>query len=371
MYKDLLYCFFVLMPSFACLSGIALVALNHQNRPLNGWLVACGICMAVCSLFEAAFLLIPDKTIFIVVIDVLFGTLSLFIYPGLYIWWRDVADAKRVRREFYLLFVLPILMLFMFLVFYRILGSSNIHAFINDVNSYQLRPVNFAYKYYIVLTIVQYLLLMMESGILLVYVLIDGIRHWNTKPRSDYDIRLLHVCGGFVMLNIIYFMRTSASVCFMQNHPVFCCTVFFLSALTYFLFFFYASHLITEKEDKDEKADTLPTYASIRLRKDFDKLMDEEQYFLQPNITIQHVADKLLTCRTYVVKLMANNVGEDFSDYITRRRIEYACECMLKERAITQEELAHRCGYADAAMFNKKFKAQTGKTPKTWLSEQP
>lgn len=371
MYKDLLYCFFVLMPSFACLVGVAMLALKYRRGSMDAWLIAGGLSMAVSVMAEAAFILISDAPMFVAVIDVLYGLLSLVVGPAIYLWWRDAADERRARRALYLLFVLPLFMLFALLLFYRMLGADHIADFIGRVYSYPgIHPSNFQERYYLILSLIQYLLLILEAGLLFVYVIVDTYLHARVSPRNDYDKKLIRVGVCLIAVYLCYLCRISVSMFFMQQHPVVCAVTFTVTAAAIFLFFYYASNLVPEPAPV-EQTPSVPTYASLQMKKDFDRLMDEERLYLQPGITIQNVADRLLTCRTYVVKMMANVEGEDFNDYITRRRIEYACECMLKERAITQEELAHRCGYADAAMFNKKFKAQTGKTPKTWLSEQP
>ena len=56
-------------------------------------------------------------------------------------------------------------------------------------------------------------------------------------------------------------------------------------------------------------------------------------------------------------------------EYLTRRRMERACE-LLAEQKLTPSEAAVRCGYGDLFQFSKAFKKFTGLPPSRWGKEK-
>lgn len=59
-------------------------------------------------------------------------------------------------------------------------------------------------------------------------------------------------------------------------------------------------------------------------------------------------------------------VGVPFSEYVTNLRIRRA-QALLKEQALSVEQIAHQCGFASAKYFREVFKRATGLSPTAWL----
>ena len=100
----------------------------------------------------------------------------------------------------------------------------------------------------------------------------------------------------------------------------------------------------------------------------FQKLMQEEQLFLQPSLSLGDVAEKLNTNKTYVSKMVNNTYNLGFPELLNTLRIDYAQQYILNHRGAKQEEIAHACGFLSASSFNNIFKKLTGVTPKMWLA---
>ena len=98
------------------------------------------------------------------------------------------------------------------------------------------------------------------------------------------------------------------------------------------------------------------------------KLMMEEQLFLQPRITLGDVAEKLDTNTTYVSRLVNNAYNLGFPEFINTLRIDYSEQYILNHREAKQDEIASKCGFLSASSFNNTFKKITGMTPKVWLA---
>lgn len=98
------------------------------------------------------------------------------------------------------------------------------------------------------------------------------------------------------------------------------------------------------------------------------KLMLEEQLFLQPRITLGDVAERLDSNTTYVSRLVNNAYNLGFPEFINTLRVDYAEQFILNHREAKQDEIATKCGFLSASSFNNTFKKITGMTPKVWLA---
>lgn len=93
----------------------------------------------------------------------------------------------------------------------------------------------------------------------------------------------------------------------------------------------------------------------------FNLLMEEEVY-LKKHLRIEDVADMIYTNRTYISKLVKEEFGCGFAEFINRKRIEYACTLMRANPQLTQEQIAERVGFTHSSSFSRVFKQYTGFT---------
>ena len=102
----------------------------------------------------------------------------------------------------------------------------------------------------------------------------------------------------------------------------------------------------------------------------FQHLMIDEQMFLQAGLTLQDVAEKLDSNKTYISKLVNNTYNLGFPELINILRVNYAEQYLLKHREAIQSEVATASGFLSASSFNIIFKKVTGVTPKVWAGTQ-
>ena len=100
----------------------------------------------------------------------------------------------------------------------------------------------------------------------------------------------------------------------------------------------------------------------------FQRLMIEQQLFLQPSLTLDDVAKRMGTNKTYVSKVVNNTYNQGFPELLNTLRIDYAEQYLLNHRDARQKEVAIACGFLSASAFNSTFKKVTGLTPKMWLN---
>lgn len=103
------------------------------------------------------------------------------------------------------------------------------------------------------------------------------------------------------------------------------------------------------------------------LMNSLSQLMDDENLFLNPDLTIEDVASELCSNRVYVSKAVNLCLGLTFREYINKLRVDYAKQYMLEHPDQTQDAVAAASGFIDASAFNRKFRQIQGATPREWL----
>lgn len=98
----------------------------------------------------------------------------------------------------------------------------------------------------------------------------------------------------------------------------------------------------------------------------FKALVMVERVYLESALTIEDVALRLHSNRTYVSCLVSKEYGMNFRDYLASLRIEHAKKYMKANPAATQEEVALSSGFTGASTFNKKFRQLEGISPRQW-----
>ena len=99
----------------------------------------------------------------------------------------------------------------------------------------------------------------------------------------------------------------------------------------------------------------------------FQTVMLNEQLFLQPSLSLQDIAERLHTNKTYISKLVNHSYNMSFPELLNSLRIDYAKQYIRNHPNAKQEEIARACGFLSASSFNNVFRKITGMTPKTWV----
>lgn len=102
----------------------------------------------------------------------------------------------------------------------------------------------------------------------------------------------------------------------------------------------------------------------------FQHLMQDEELFLQPGLTLGDVALRLDSNKTYISKMVNQTYGVGFPELLNIMRVDYAELYIRKNKNASQEEIAKASGFLSASSFNSTFKRITGYTPKVWASRK-
>lgn len=99
----------------------------------------------------------------------------------------------------------------------------------------------------------------------------------------------------------------------------------------------------------------------------YGKLMEAarayiEQHFAEHNFSLNIMAEHVGVSPSYFSSIFKQETGQTFTEYLTERRIDKACE-LLRCTSLRSSEIGERIGYADPHYFSATFKKIKGQTP--------
>jgi len=102
------------------------------------------------------------------------------------------------------------------------------------------------------------------------------------------------------------------------------------------------------------------------LKRKLKNAMKRDKLFLDPELTLSDLADKLAMKSTALSNFINNNLGKNFNDFVNEYRVEEVKSLMASSTTdpqVTVMELAYDAGFNSKASFNRIFKQFTQMTP--------
>ncbi len=122
----------------------------------------------------------------------------------------------------------------------------------------------------------------------------------------------------------------------------------------------------TERVKQLPMAATEEVQDSLTLRQRIDQLMSKEQLYLNPQLKLTDLVQRLGSNRNYVYQAINIEMSMPFAEYVNRMRIEYAEQLMLSQPQMPLTEVATRAGFASTTSFYRNFKIFRGCSPKSF-----
>ena len=125
---------------------------------------------------------------------------------------------------------------------------------------------------------------------------------------------------------------------------------------------------IEKDKGKYKKSNLTEEKASENLER-IVKLLESEQLYLKPDLTIQEISDDLEVPKHYLTESLNTYMGKNFYTLINEYRIKEfkALASDEKNNHLTLLALAYDAGFNSKSAFNLVFKKQTGETPSQFL----
>jgi AraC-like DNA-binding protein len=117
----------------------------------------------------------------------------------------------------------------------------------------------------------------------------------------------------------------------------------------------------TTKEKEAESGSVVDT-----IGEEIIHVVDGEHLYLQPNLKINDLAQRLNTNREYIYRAINIGMGQSFADFINSRRIDYAAGLLEDNPQMPLTEVAHKAGFSSPSAFYRNWKRFKDYPPKVW-----
>lgn len=412
MAKTIIYILFSL-PALTIVISSILLAIRGKGAPrIRYSMINMMIVVALSLLFYAQYFNPYLAARYSWGFDFLYCLITPFCAPAYYLFVNCLTDIKR-RPVVNVLVFLPTVIYTVLLISAQLLmDSSERHAYIcNEILGQNIQmEASVAYNWMLMIGKKLFSVFMPAQGILvMIYgefrlnTYLSMLENYNSVYQSEKKIKIrgihvltiLTILTGLIMSSIPVFEST-------EHIPLVAIAVAGQIVLVILMVHNVLQldlsaediHGITDNSDYQEETSPLrpvaaPVHQPVRnqpmpvnqvsveptepspstLMERIDYVMMNENLFLQPDLSLTVLCEKVGTNRTYASKAIKDTKGCNFPDYVNRFRLDYAIDLMKqtpKEKIIIQN-IAMQCGCGSIQSFYRYFKLFFNETPTQWM----
>lgn len=356
------------MPIAVCAFWSIALGINiweRGNRAAHSQLLVWAVTATL--LYIGHFVFFNRLTGAIPVSDTIYVVCNLLVYP-LYLYYITVLTKGKASSRQLLLTILPAIIFGIIVAtLYVMMNDNECHQFI-DTYLYSNSMQGLAGLVKVQAVIHQTAKILFAIGVVgVLFVGIRHIRHYNKLVDSIYadndDKRLFGITTILLLMVLTALLSFTVNVIgrftFLISEIPFALIACFFSSLLYLLCYrgfvqrFSFSDIAREECEETEKETTETIQkegASHLLHK-----IDNEQLFLQPGLTLSELAKQLGTNRTMLSKLVNEQMGMPFAEFINRKRIAYFKKLEKEFPNALKQELAEKAGYTSMRSFYRNY----------------
>lgn len=129
--------------------------------------------------------------------------------------------------------------------------------------------------------------------------------------------------------------------------------------------------ILIEANKRRYKSKRTPSKKVLTDAVTLNKKMKSNQYFLNPNLTLQSLSSELGLHSNTISQTINEGLNKSFSDFVNEYRIRAVIGKLNSEEFsnLTILGIAYESGFNSKTTFNRAFKKVTGKTPNTYKKE--
>lgn len=404
----MLFNLILLLPCTACLFGASwLLCMRKSNSRAQNILAVCFLLSSLFFYCTANYITgVSDYTIYRR-LDILDCYTTPFIIPFMYLYFRSLTNEGQFTWKDYIWFLPSIVVGIGVSVLYMAMSEEQTAYYVTSVlmdKSSDLILDNPVYRLHHLLSIRLYTIIALIQIIGTVICTLFYLKRYHHRLREfhstldDKAVNLDYTILYWFLLVIPFALGVMlVQETYWGENPLFTSLYFAGCAITAFGICYHGSkrrytvenlaHEIeqadleairnhydsanSEKDTDDEDMDEAQrTTRYSRYLGDFHELIDQEHIFLQSTLRADEVANRMHTNRTYLSRMLKEEFNCTFSDYINRKRIEYAQDLLRLNPGIKLADLAERSGFTNANSFGRTFKQVAGIPPKEWLKSE-
>ena len=373
---------FTAMPMFVCLFWTVMLALSlrddGQKRPRLHLLLF----MLVATILYFGHLLFFNRCMSVMPIsDTLYCAANLAVYPLFYLYICALTIRREHRMLRWLLLLPAVVCGIIVGVIYTMMSETEIAQFFN-IYLFEGEHDGLAG-----LAIRQAIIHDICKGffaLLIIPVFFYGryhLKHYKTLVNSIYADVEDKTLSSIHQLLVIFIATAVMSFVFniIGKHSLSVSSwMLDISATLFSILLFtigyigYRQEFSIEDIERDEQwADetSLEQSAITELRHRIEQLMEDERLYLQPNLKIVDIVQRLGTNRNYVYAAVNRDMGLSFSEYVNRMRIDYATQLISQHPEKNLTVIAEQAGFSSSTSFYRNFKLYKGMGPREYQNK--
>ena len=370
---------FTLTPMFVCLFWSALLALDMFYERFRRARVCLLVFMLAatllywghCVFFNHNYNLIPFS-------DTVYTACNLAVYPLFYVYVIALTRSVEHVRQQWLMLVPSVGAGLMVGILYALMSDAEVGQFVSKYLygghrsglSGLAAPMAYVHDVCKALFALQ---------VIPVFVL--GKRHLR---NFDQQVRNAYADTDRKTLEPIHWLLTLFALCtaasFIANlmGRRFFSDLLWLPSLVFSVFLFilgylgYKQQFSIEDIEEDERAidAIVPEHESNQeLGIQIEQLMEDEKLYLQPNLKIIDLVQRLGTNRNYVYQAVNRGMGMSFTEYVNRKRVNYAACLIGQQQGLSMSAIAEQSGFTSLTSFYRNFRQYMGVGPKDYQNK--
>lgn len=127
--------------------------------------------------------------------------------------------------------------------------------------------------------------------------------------------------------------------------------------------------LLEEDERPDYSRITRDEPSGLSLKERLLGYFECEKPYLSKNISMEEVAMRLYTNKSYLSKTINMEMNKNFRELVNYFRVKEAVRIFSLDMEISMNDLRDKCGFNNNASFTSAFKLNTGFTPGEWCRD--
>ena len=177
---------------------------------------------------------------------------------------------------------------------------------------------------------------------------------------------LLNYATGYLLIGVLFFM---IQLCHM---PV----LVLLHQLVWLLFFVAVTwyelkvRLFDASKSDENPVEKQEEVSVDRLWENIMQVLEHDQEWRNPDMTLSLLASKVFSNRTYVGDAFKRNAGIGYSEYVSKRRIRYVTEKLEHDPGLDLQSLFFYVGFRSYSTAWDNFRRVTGMTVSEFIARQ-
>lgn len=374
----LLESIFTTLPMFVCLFGVILLLLDDKKQ-LSKRYLSFFLLISFINYFTHAVYFNYQYKLF-ALMDNFWVLTSLSGYPLFYYYIRLLTKDEQINWK-WMWSLLPAILLFSFsLILYFVMSTSEIEGYVQGVmyhkseffntsNLLQLQLIkNKLFKIIFLIQVPVYLYL----GYKIINKFDWEIKNFYSNVTNKNICKVRGVLFAFVFASVISIISSAIGKDYFIDkpfllmipsitHSIFLIAIVYVGYKQSFTVSDYKKELLLvpshDTLDDMEKSVENHNFHSHSPKELLEKLLEKDKIFINSDLRITDVAKLMGTNRTYVSRIVNEDLQTNFNDLINKCRVEYAKELMNNDNYnhLTLSDIAFKSGFSTTSSFYRIF----------------